>query len=144
MFSVFRVNDQSTVPTRATLGSAGYDMYACEEVCVSSRGGRAMISTGVALDFPKDCYCRLAPRSGLAVKSGIDVLAGVVDSDFFPSAIKVVLINHSDEDFVVMPGMRIAQAIFEKIYVPTHLYEISTLGDVESNRHIGFGSTGLS
>ncbi len=148
-FAAFRTNPAATVPARATPGSAGYDLTACEAKTVPARGGRALVDTGVAVAFPAECYCRVAPRSGMAVKQGIDVLAGVVDSDYFPNAIKVVLVNHGDEDFEVRPGMRVAQLIFEKIHTP-ELHEIvaeardddgAVLAD--SHGHKGFGSTGV-
>jgi dUTP pyrophosphatase len=141
-FTAFRSNSSASVPSRATDGSAGYDITACESKVIPGRGGRALVDTGVAIGFPSDCYCRIAPRSGLAVKHGIDVLAGVVDSDFFPNAIKVVMVNHGDADFSVEPGMRIAQIIFEKIYTPFEIQEVFVDQDVEGE-HKGFGSTGV-
>ena len=87
MFTVYKAHPAATVPVRGTPASAGYDVSACVDAVVPPHGGRAIVDTGVAVCFPNDCYCRIAPRSGLAAKNGIDVLAGVVDRDFYPNPV---------------------------------------------------------
>ena len=77
----------------------------------------SVAGTGIAVSFPNDCYARVAPRSGLAAKHAIDVLAGVVDCTY-TNQIKVVLFNHGKNEFDVNVGDRIAQLIFERIYIP--------------------------
>lgn len=84
---------------------------------------------------------QIAPRSGLAVKNGIDVGAGIVDYDY-RGAVGVVLFNHSNEDFVVKRGDRIAQFIFKRIAKPTFV-EVHELPGTERGAG-GFGSTGVS
>lgn len=75
--------------------------------------GRGIVPTGLAMAFDNwNYYLQIAPRSGLAVKNGIDVGAGIVDYDY-RGAVGVVLFNHSDQDFVVKCGDRIAQFIFK-------------------------------
>ena len=86
-----------------------------------------MIGTGLAFGIPVGNYGRVAPRSGLAAKNGIDVLAGVIDSDY-RGELKVILANLSDTDFQVDEGMRIAQLIIEK-YTLTELTEVETLDE---------------
>lgn len=84
---------------------------------------------------------RIAPRSGLAAKNFIDVGAGVIDADY-RGQVKVLLFNHSDADFVVKEGDRVAQLVLERIYTP-EVVEVQELE--ESVRGAGgFGSTGVS
>ncbi len=140
------------VPVRATPGSAGFDVSACEAAVVPAYGGRATVDTGVAVAFDglatdrsSEAYCRVAPRSGLAARHGVDVLAGVVDADYYPNAIKVILVNHGKEDLVIEPGMRIAQLIFERTCRVPVLEEVIDIesASASSSAHAGFGSTGL-
>ena len=99
-----------------------------------------MIGTGLAFGIPVGNYGRVAPRSGLAYKNSIDVLAGVIDADY-RGEVKVILANFSDNDFQVEEGMRIAQLIIEK-YTLTTLAEVETLDDTVRGAG-GFGSTGV-
>jgi dUTP pyrophosphatase len=141
MFRIGFMSLYAKKPTRGSAGAAGYDLYAAENQIVPAHGQR-MVDTGVVFQFPSDCYARVAPRSGLAVNHRLDVLAGVVDSDF-KSSVKVVLINHSDQPFHVNIGDRIAQIIFEKIYTPD--LEVVSLEQLEKTERglKGFGSTGV-
>ena len=75
------------------------------------------MKTGLALAMPPDCYGRVAPRSGLALKRFVDIGAGVIDSDY-RGELGVILFNFGDEDFTINMGDRIAQLIFEKIKTP--------------------------
>jgi dUTP pyrophosphatase len=95
------------------------------------------------VQVPADCYARIAPRSGLAVKHGIDIGAGVVDSDYL-GIVGVVMFNTGDNDFQVNAGDRIAQLICERIYTPVW-EEVSSLANFEETERGdgGFGSTGL-
>ena len=93
--NVKRITTTSILPTRATQGSVGYDLYADEDAVVRA-GGRGVISTGISVEVPQGTYGRIAPRSGLAVKNGIQVGAGVVDQDY-TGELKVVLFNHGDK-----------------------------------------------
>jgi dUTP pyrophosphatase len=99
------------------------------------------VDTGIVLEFPNTVYARVAPRSGLAYKKGIQVGAGVVDSDYRDS-IKVILFNHGPENFEIQVGDRIGQVIFEKIELPI-LEEVDFLELTNTKRNTGgFGSTG--
>ena len=90
------------LPTRGSAQSAGYDLYACEDATIP-RGGRTVVQTGIHIALPEGHYGRVAPRSGLAVKHGIDVGAGVVDSDY-RGLLGIVLFNFGTEDFQCMYG----------------------------------------
>ena len=90
------------LPTRGSAQAAGYDLYACEDATIP-RGGRTVVQTGIHIALPQGHYGRVAPRSGLAVKHGIDVGAGVVDSDY-RGLLGIVLFNFGTEDFQCMYG----------------------------------------
>jgi len=101
-----------------------------------------MVNTGIAIQIPTDCYARVAPRSGLTLKKGVDVGAGVVDSDY-RDMIRVILFNHSDTEFSIQTGDRIAQLVFERIYTP-EVQEVSYEVLTNTERGLGgFGSTGV-
>jgi deoxyuridine 5'-triphosphate nucleotidohydrolase len=98
-----------------------------------------MVSTGIAVAIEPNTYLRIAPRSGLAHKHSIDVLAGVVDEDY-RGELKVILFNHGSEIFTVNRGDRIAQAINEVIVRPI----VTESDDLPTSLRgsDGFGSTG--
>jgi dUTP pyrophosphatase len=129
----------ATVPTRGTPYAAGYDLSSAESCVVPARG-RKLIKTDIAVAIPSGTYARVAPRSGLAFKHGIDVMAGVIDEDY-RGAVGVILYNTSDEPFQISIGDRVAQLILEKIETPwVHVVEELD----ETNRgEGGFGSTGV-
>lgn len=134
---VKKLDADAKIPSRATEGSAGYDISSAEDVTIAAKS-RAGVSTGISIRVPKNTYGRIAPRSGLAVKHGIDVLAGVVDFDY-TGEVKVILYNTSDEDYFVKKGDRIAQLILERMETP----EVEVVLELsETSRTGGFGSTG--
>ena len=137
---VLRLSTHAKIPTRGSAGAAGYDLSSTESVCVYP-GKRVLISTGIAVKLPQGVYGRVAPRSGLAVKNGIQVGAGVIDADY-RGEVKVLLFNHGDMQFNVNVGDRIAQLICEKYEAP----EVTLVTSLdETNRgEGGFGSTGTS
>lgn len=133
-----KLNEQAILPTRGSLSAAGLDLYACSEVVVPARGYIG-VPTGLATAIPEGYYGRIAPRSGLAAKFGIDTLAGVIDSDYRGELI-CVLANHSDLDFEVNAGDRIAQFVIEAIITPQP--ELVNELEETSRGDAGFGSTG--
>ncbi|CAO1624358.1 unnamed protein product [Parajaminaea phylloscopi] len=133
-----RDHPNAKVPTRGSAEAAGYDLYASERITLPRRG-RAVVQTGIRMQIPQGCYGRVAPRSGLAVKHGIDTGAGVVDSDY-RGLLGVVLFNTSDEDFTVNVGDRIAQMILERIATP-EVVEVESLDETVRGAG-GFGHTG--
>jgi dUTP pyrophosphatase len=134
-----RTCGEARVPTKATPGSAGFDLYSVEDVVILS-GDRARVSTGLRIALPEGCYGRIAPRSGLALKYFIDVGAGVIDPDY-RGDLSVLLFNFSKENFWVKKGDRIAQLIVEKVF-ECNLVECQTLNDFTVRGAFGFGSTG--
>ena len=103
--------------------------------------GRALLKTDLAIAVPAGTYGRVAPRSGLALKAGIDTGAGVIDADYRGN-VGVILFNHSDTDFAVAAGDRIAQLILEAIVTPP-VAAVDELDDTDRGAG-GFGSTGVS
>ena len=133
-----KLSFDALLPTRGSVGAVGYDLYSnCDGVIPSSE--RMLVSTGIAVVLPKGVYGRVAPRSGLAVKHGIQVGAGVIDPDY-TGEVKVVLFNHGEKDFEVKKGDRIAQLVLEKCETPL-IEEINIVEDTERGSG-GFGSTG--
>lgn len=126
------------IPTRGSDGAVGYDIYSNMD-CTLSTSERALISTGIAIVLPPGVYGRVAPRSGLAVKHGIQVGAGVIDPDY-TGEVKVVLFNHGYKDFKVKKGDRIAQLVLERCETPP-IEEITTVEETDRGSD-GFGSTG--
>ena len=132
------INDTARLPCRGSDQAAGYDLYATEG-CAILPGRRAVIPTGICVGLPEGTYGRIAPRSGLAVKHGIQIGAGVVDRDY-TGELKVVIFNHDRNTYVVRPGYRIAQLILEQCVTPD-VVEVNDLMETERGQG-GFGSTG--
>ena len=121
--NVSKLVPHAILPARATDGAAGYDLYSADNYVILS-GHRVVVSTGIALQLPPGTYGRIAPRSGLAVKHGLGVLAGVVDPDY-RGEIKVVLLNTDVRNpFVIKPGYRIAQLILETYDATSQIVEV--------------------
>lgn len=138
---VLLLTSQAQVPTYGSEHAAGMDLYAAidgDAIEIPAKG-RAMIPTGVAMAMPVGHYGRIAPRSGLAAKHGLDVLAGVIDCDY-RGEIRVVLHNTSDTPYYVNNGERVAQMILAP-YVKGEFVTVGTLEESERGEG-GFGSTG--
>jgi dUTP pyrophosphatase len=101
--TVTRLTPNAILPARGTPGAAGYDLYSTDGYVVLP-GHRVVVSTGISIRVPDGTYGRIAPRSGLAVKHGLDTLAGVIDPDY-TGEVKVVLVNTDMRvPFVIKPG----------------------------------------
>ncbi|KAH9369148.1 hypothetical protein HPB48_018897 [Haemaphysalis longicornis] len=111
-----RLTEHARAPTRGSVHAAGLDLYSAHDYQVPA-GGRCLCLPDLQVCIPEGCYGRVAPRSGLAVKHGIDVGAGVVDADYRGN-LGVLLFNLSDVDFKVARGDRIAQLVCERIVLP--------------------------
>lgn len=135
---VLRLRPTAHLPARATPGSAGYDLAADAPVTVP-RGGRVLVPTGLAVVVPPGTYGRIAPRSGLAWKHGLDVGAGVIDGDY-RGELKVLLFNLGPGDVSLAAGERVAQLVLERVATPPVL-ELDVLPDTARGAG-GFGSTG--
>ena len=107
------INDEAQLPTRANKFDAGWDLYSVDK-CTIDPNGRQLINIGIALAIPKGYVGLIWPRSGLAVKSGVDVFAGVIDSGY-RGEVKVCLYNSSTDTVHISPGDRVAQILFQAI-----------------------------
>ena len=140
VLEVKKLAPNARLPVLGSVNAAGYDLHSFEQKSVPARG-KALIGTGLAFAIPVCNYGRIAPRSGLAVKNSIHVGAGVVDADY-RGEVKVLLFNHSDVDFEVNEGDRIAQMIVAPVLQAEFLLA-EALEDTERGAG-GFGSTGVS
>lgn len=134
--------DSLNLPKYGTELSAGADIYSYNKEPIELKAGETkLIPTGLQLDIPDGYEIQLRPRSGLALKNQLTMLntPATIDADY-KGEIGVILTNFGKEDFIVEPGMRIAQMILNRIEQIT--WEITdNIG--ESNRGTGgFGSTG--
>ncbi|KAG6474209.1 hypothetical protein ZIOFF_068133 [Zingiber officinale] len=118
---VHKLSPYVVIPFHKTSGAAGFDIAASEE-CVIPPRGRRLIRTGLSMEIPWGTYGRIATRSSAAFKLGLDVGAGVVDSDY-RGEIKILAFNHSDRNIYIHRGDCVAQLILEYI-VMTNVYEI--------------------
>ena len=129
------------LPSYASAGSAGLDLYAAAGPLTLAPGGRALVATGLVLALPEGFEAQIRPRSGLALDHGVTVLnsPGTIDSDY-RGEIGVLLVNLGESPFVVERGMRIAQLVIAPV-ARARLVE----GEVppSSRGAGGFGSTGL-
>jgi len=150
-----RLRPEGKEPFRANTSDAGYDLFSTDYVTLEPFQ-RKLISTGINVEIPEGFYGRVAPRSGLACKKGIDVMAGVIDSGY-RGEVKVLLINLNFEGYnlkpntfetmfgsankiEIKPGDRIAQLIIEKC----HSVEWKPMETLEESQRgeQGFGSSG--
>ena len=144
MIKIKKLTKTAVIPKLAHHSDAGYDLASDENVTLVP-GERKLISTGLSLEMPelgnlhKDIYGQIKPRSGLAVKYGIDIMAGVIDPGY-RGEVKVLLINHGTENFKIKKGDRIAQLIFFSIFK----YEIEPAEILSSTERgdTGFGASG--
>src|SRR6185437_14560117 len=132
------------LPAYESAGAAGMDLRAAVEEdrpLLLLPGRRALVPTGLVMEIPQGMEGQIRPRSGLAFKHGITCLntPGTIDSDY-RGEVKVLLINHGDEEFYVERGMRIAQIVFAPV-TRVKLEEQSLAGSTGRGAG-GFGSTG--
>jgi dUTP pyrophosphatase len=140
-------SDKASAPERGTAYSAGYDLKSVE-TCIIPAKSHKPIKTDIVVVLPKNTSGRIASRSGLSFKNGIEVGAGVIDEDY-RNELMINLYNHSDEDFCVKENQRIAQLIVHRIAYPDTLVE-DVNGNIRANNTCirpirglgGFGSTG--
>ncbi len=130
------------LPSYSTVYSAGMDLRAdLDAPRVIQSGARDLVPTGLFIELPRGYEAQIRPRSGLAIKKGITVLntPGTIDSDY-RGEIGIILINLSDEDFVINDGERICQMIIAK-HETIEWEEADILNDTERGKG-GFGHTG--
>lgn len=136
-FSVKKITDNATLPTKDNPTDAGIDIYTNESYTLSP-GERHLFSTGISVAFPAGMVALLWDRSGLGSK-GIHRLAGVIDSEY-RGEWKVALVNLSNEPYEIKAGDKIIQCLLQK-FEPVTITEASELSDTTRGAS-GFGSSG--
>lgn len=136
-----RVHNDATIPYKAHVDDAGLDLCSVEEKVIKP-GESALIATGIQLELPAGLEAQIRPRSGLALKHSLTVLnsPGTIDAGY-RGELKVILINHGNNDFTVTKQMRIAQMVIAPVLQVT-LEEIDALSHSERDTG-GFGSSGV-
>lgn len=132
------LHQYATEPSRATDGSAGFDLYATDNHHVWP-GAQVKIPTGVSFAIPGDHAGFIWPRSGMAVKYGFDILAGLIDSDF-RGEVMVAAINHGKQPVEIRRGDRIAQIVFSPVMTLAEM--VDDIDETERGSG-GFGSSGV-
>jgi len=129
-----------TLPAYATSGAAGMDVVSAEDMTIAP-GARHAVATGLSVAIPHGYEIQVRPRSGLAFKHGITVpnTPGTIDSDY-RGELKVLLINHGPDDFVIARGDRVAQLVLAPV-TQAAWDEVEELDATERGAG-GFGSTG--
>jgi dUTP pyrophosphatase len=140
-FEVLVTCDPDLMPSLGSPGDAGFDLRSADDAVVPARS-RHTINTGVSLAIPAGYVALVHPRSGLAAKHGITVLnaPGTVDAGY-RGQILITLVNHSDEDFSITRGDRVAQVVFQKFETPRFVVAEELPGSQRGSS--GFGSTGV-
>jgi len=143
------LNSCGKLPTYGSDYAAGLDLYSIENQIIKPNS-RECIPTGISLEWEKDnefdespenFYLRIAPRSGLAFKNGIDVLAGVIDYDYRGEIFICFINNHNENTYTIKKDDRIAQLILTKIDHFTEINEVEFHEETQRGVN-GFGSTG--
>lgn len=136
---VKRLTDTALAPTRAHPGDAGLDLYADVDVIVQPHD-RMLVSTGIAVSIDPGSAGLIWPRSGMALRYGIDVGAGVIDASY-RGEIKVLLFNHDSLPYKISRGDKVAQLLIQSVANPT-MTEMDELPN-SLRADNGFGSTGV-
>lgn len=141
-----KLSDKATIPRRAHPEDAGCDLFSAEDIIIPS-GTHKLVKTDICVRLPNppmegmSVYGKISSRSGLALKHGINIGAGVVDKNY-TGALGVVMFNHGIKDFEVKFGDKIAQLVVELILTP-EVEEVDNISTDKTERgDKGFGSSG--
>ena len=136
----YNVDEYGRLPEKMSPGAAGYDLFSAESLILEPHS-KEVISTGVRLIMPKGYYGHICSKSGLASKHNVHVCAGVIDSDY-RGYIKVLLINHSPNPYIILVGEAIAQIIFKK-YETFNFQLMSSEDFINKYNHTDRGTRGF-
>ena len=141
VLKVEKISDNAIIPNYANKGDAGLDLFAINELILSS-GERGLVHTGIKIELPENTEAQIRPRSGLALKHGITLVnaPGTIDEGY-RGEIGVIVINHGQEVFKVEIGMKIAQMVIKPVW-RVQVQEVKSLSDAERGDR-GFGSSGV-
>ena len=140
VFKVEKIQEDAILPFKAHASDAGFDLFASEEVVIPSGESRG-VATGIRMELPEWTEAQVRPRSGLALKHSITVLnsPGTIDAGY-RGEVKVILINHGKENFIVEKGMKMAQMVIAPV-LQIRMEEAAV--NLNSDRsEAGFGSSG--
>lgn len=132
------------VPTYATEGSAGMDIYAAiEKALTISPGATVLVPTGFSIELPPGFEAQIRPRSGLAIKHNIGIMnaPGTIDSDY-RGEVKIIVTNFGTKDFVIQRSDRIAQMVIAR-YERAEWVVVDQLNETPRGAG-GFGHTGIT
>lgn len=135
--------NESNLPFYGSEGAAGADVKAnVTEDVVLKPGASCLVPTGLRMAIPEGYEIQVRPRSGLALKNQVTVLntPGTIDSDY-RGEVGIILINHGKEDFIIKPGMRIAQLVLSP-FIRARFYQSDELAGTARGTN-GFGHTGV-
>jgi len=139
MIKVKSVHPEAKLPARANHNDAGADLYSVETKTIPPLS-RTLVSTGITIELPEGVYGRIAPRSGLAFKHGLDILAGVIDEGYRGTIGVVVYNTDKDQEYTINIGDKIAQLIIETYHSESFVWS-EDLSDSDRSEK-GFGSSG--
>ncbi|MGE5708172.1 MAG: dUTP diphosphatase [Bacteroidota bacterium] len=132
-----KLSSTAVEPKVSQPGDVAADLFSAENTTIPARG-RRLVRTGIALELPEGFRASIRSRSGLSLKWGIEAGAGLIDQSY-RHEVGVLLYNHSEEDFLVRAGDRIAQICIERYSLPL----FSEVESVEATaRTEGWGSSG--
>lgn len=143
----FKLEPGATTPIKATDGSVGYDLFVYGSHCIYP--GRNAVRTGLSIQLPEGFEATVRPRSGCSLKGipdecnlrhNADALLGTIDTDY-RGEIKMIVVNHEDEEFFLSDGQRIAQLVISPVFSGS-VSIVDDLDDTERGEG-GFNSTGL-
>ncbi len=140
---ICKAEDKEFLPVYSSAEAAGADLKACiQDDIVLNPGQRYLVPTGISIQLPAGYEAQIRPRSGLAIKYGISLVntPGTIDSDY-RGEVKVIMINHGSEDFVIHRGDRIAQMVIAPVI--HGMFALSNSLDSTDRGAGGFGSTGV-
>ncbi len=146
--NIKKLVEDAQLPIYGSQYAAGMDVFSKADDSIPPRT-RKLIGTGISVSWNSDIrlddetnyYLRVAPRSGLAAKSSVDVGAGVIDYDYRGEVFVLLINNHNENQFEVKKGDKIAQLLLEKIHRPK-IVEVEQHTETERGAG-GFGSTGV-
>ena len=137
-----KLREGAHIPQKAHEDDAGFDLYASEDFLLKAHSF-GCVPTAISMELPRGTEAQVRPRSGLAARHGITVLnsPGTIDAGY-RGEVKVILINHGDNDFEITAGMRIAQLVISSV-INASVVEVSSL-DRSDRGEGGFGSSGTN
>jgi len=138
IFKIKKIHSKAKTPKYALKEDAGLDLFSVEDVLIKP-GEIVAVKTGITVELPRSTVGLIWDKSGLALKSGIKVMGGVIDESY-RGEIGVIVTNLSDKNHGVKIGDKIAQLLVQKIERP-EILEVKDLSDTERSEK-GFGSTG--